>query len=109
MTPTARLPAVLASVPYMAESELNALHRYPATLRDADNRILSTGEALFDTSKHFGEFWPKTAISADLLLPNAKTVQTSEGHALRIDRIWECQAEYHHAIHFEFEWSYEDS
>jgi len=43
----------------MQTGNLNPQIRYPATLRDADNQILSNGEVLIDTSQASGYFWPE--------------------------------------------------
>lgn len=75
--------------------------RYPATLRDKENQIRSSGEAMFYTEQGRGAFWPQEQVSEDLLTKNATTVQTSAGHTIQIRKV-----ERFHAwgpVHYDFD------
>lgn len=76
---------------------------YPATLRDADNQILSTGEARFYTSEFRSVFWPQEPADEDLFLTKTASVQTSEGHILAIRKISRCQAGFPPVVHYDFD------
>ena len=76
---------------------------YLATLRDADNQILSSGEARFYSSEFRGVFWPQEQADEDLLLTKTASVQTSEGHILAIRKIARCQAGFPPVVHYDFD------
>lgn len=72
--------------------KLQSNHTYQATLRDTDNQILSTGGALFHIDVLQGGFWPHDGANEDLLLKNATSVQTLEGHKIVLN--YSCDAEH---------------
>ena len=74
---------------------------YQGALRDADNRILSTGEVRIYTEQFQGVFWPQAPIDEDLLLKKAASVQTSTGHILSILRITRPPASTSAVVHYD--------
>jgi hypothetical protein len=76
---------------------------YLATLLDADNRILSTGEARIYTEQCCGVFWPHAPADEDLLLKTVASVQTSDGHILSILKISRCPADFPPVVHYDFD------
>lgn len=63
---------------------------YPATLRDADNQILSNGEARLCISQSRGVFWPQEQPNEDFPIKKAAIVETLQGHRFAIRGVKLC-------------------